>query len=85
MSSNLWRDGQSCTEAVHRLVVLSAEVKENAQTTLQLRVHLGGVRVGRLQVEGLDVSKQRSGSRKTTRNRRVFKCFLGTLNPRVIV
>lgn len=73
--SNLWCDGESRTKTVHRLVVLSAEVEENPQTTLQLRVHLGGVRVGRLQEEGLDIGKQRSVSRKTTRDQTVFKHF----------
>lgn len=64
--SDLWRDRESRTKAVHRLVVLSAQVEKNAQTTLQLRVHQGGVRVGRLQEEGLDIGKQRSTLQKKT-------------------
>ena len=58
--TNLWCDRKSGGETVHRLVVLSAEVEENSQTTLQLRVHLSGVGVCCTQEQGLDISKQRS-------------------------
>lgn len=34
---------------------------------------MGGVRVGRLQEEGLDIGKERSVSRKNTRDQRVFQ------------
>lgn len=62
--ANLWRDRESGTETVHRLVILSTEVEENSQTTLQLGVHLGRVRVGCTQEQGLDVRKQRSVQEK---------------------
>lgn len=55
--TNLWCDRESSAETVHCLVVLPAEVKENSQTTLQLGVHLSGVRVRCMQEQGLDISK----------------------------
>lgn len=64
--TNLRCDRQSSAKTVHCLVVLPAKVEENSKATLQLGVHLGGVGVGRMQEQSLDISEQRSVQEKQT-------------------
>lgn len=58
--TNLRCDGQSGAETVHRFVVLPAQVEQNPEPALELRVYLGGVRISRLEEQILDVGKQSS-------------------------
>lgn len=74
--TNLWSDGESSAETVHCLVILSTEVEEDAETTLKLRVHLGWVNIGCLQVHGLDVGIQRPARGKSNKERAKRKRYL---------
>lgn len=56
--TDLRRDGQGGAETVHRFVILPAQVEQNSQPALELRVHLGGIRIRRLQEQILHVGKQ---------------------------
>lgn len=84
--TNLWCDRESGAETVHSLVVLPAEVEENSQTTLQLRVHLGGVRVSCMQIQGLDISEQRSvPETQKKKNKESQKISMIHFKPKVIL
>ena len=63
--SDLGRDGEGGGEAVHRLVVLPAQVEEDPQATLQLGVHPRRVGVGGSEEHGLDLREQGPGRRTT--------------------
>ena len=61
--SDLGRDGEGGGEAVHSLVVLSTQVEEDPQATLQLGVHPRRVGVSGSEEHGLDLREQGPGGR----------------------
>ena len=67
MLTYLWGDRQRSSEAVDGFVILSAQVKENTQTTLQLGVHKVGVRGCRTQEQGLHLCEQTPEEGRTNR------------------